>query len=103
MMYQDRTGMIFLDFQGRFGTISNIVLALGKFQKLLNIQSEAAGWYTRGMGSLITLKYIQTSTEKVTSHPLLWRVIQQLIILVFGTAVLWVLYIALTNQPHPIK
>jgi Zn-dependent protease with chaperone function len=40
MMYQDRTGMIFLDFQGRFGTISNIVLALGKFQKLLNIQSE---------------------------------------------------------------
>ncbi len=87
MMYQDTTGLVFLNYNSAFGFISNIVFALGKIKTLLGVPSRAAGWFYRDIGSMISLKYIQTEQVKVRSHPILWSFLLPLIL--FITSLYW--------------
>lgn len=72
MLFQDRTGLTFLDYSSQFGALGNLFFALGKIKTLLNNPSTVVGWYYRGMISLVTLRYIRTDSETVRSHPILW-------------------------------
>ena len=80
MMYQDSTGLVFLSYSSAFGFIGNIFFALKKIKTLFGIPSRAAGWFYRGIGSMISLKYLQTDQEKVRSHPILWALLIPLIL-----------------------
>jgi Zn-dependent protease with chaperone function len=82
MMYQDSTGLVFLNYSSAFGFVGNIIFALGKIKKLFNVPSLAVGWFYRGIGSMISLKYIQTEQEKVISHPILWSLLLPLILII---------------------
>jgi len=84
MMYQDSTGLIFLNFSSIFGFIGNIIFALKKIKTLFGVPSRAAGWFYRGIGSMVSLKYIQTEQGKVRSHPVLWAFIPPLILIVIS-------------------
>jgi Zn-dependent protease with chaperone function len=81
MMYQDSTGLVFLNYSSAFGFIGNIFFALKKIKTLFGIPSRAAGWFYRGGGSVVSLKYIQTDQGKVRSHPMLWAFLIPLILI----------------------
>ncbi len=73
MMYQDATGLIFLDYNSSFGFIGDFIFSLKKIKTLFEKPSQAAGWFFRGMGSSISLKSIKTEDGTVVrSHPILW-------------------------------
>jgi len=72
MMYQDSTGLVFLNYSSAFGSIGNIFFSLKKIKTLFETPSCATGWFYRGIGSMVSLKYIQTDQEKVKSYPILW-------------------------------
>lgn len=72
MMYQDKTGLTFLDYNSAFGFIGDWIFALGKIKKLFSVPSKAEGWFFRSMSSMVSLRYIQTEKEKISSHPILW-------------------------------
>jgi hypothetical protein len=75
MMYQDSTGLIFLDYSSSFGFIGNLFFAIGKIKTLFSIPSRAVGWFHRSMGSSVSLQYVQTEKETVKSHPALWSIV----------------------------
>ena len=87
MMYQDSTGLVFLNYSSAFGFIGNIFFALKKIKTLFGIPSRAAGWFYRGIGSMVSLKYIQTDQGKVKSHPILWAFLIPLILM--GISFYW--------------
>jgi len=87
MMYQDSTGLIFLNYSSAFGFIGNIFFALKKIKTLFSVPSRAAGWFYRGIGSMVSLKYIQTEQSKMRSHPILWAFLLPLIFI--GISLFW--------------
>ncbi len=86
MMFQDNTGLTFVDYSSKFGAIGNLFFAVGKIKTLFNTPAKVVGWYYRGMSSLVSLRYLQTETETVRSHPILWTVVLSIcmIVLSFG-------------------
>ena len=92
MMYQDSTGLVFLDYNSALGWMGNIFFAIKKIKTLFGIPSQAVGWFYRGIGSMVSLKYLQTEQEKVRSHPVLWALLMPLILLGIS---LWWCYISL--------
>lgn len=91
MMYQDSTGLIFLNYSSAFGFIGNVFFALKKIKTLFSAPSRAAGWFYRGIGSMVSLKYIQTDQSKVRSHPILWTF---LLPLIFIGISLWLYFVS---------
>lgn len=87
MMYQDTTGLVFLNYNSAFGFIGNIFFALKKIKTLFGVPSHAAGWFYRGIGSMVSLKYLQTDKGKVRSHPILWAFLIPLIMI--GVSLYW--------------
>lgn len=81
MMYQDKTGLTFLDYSSIFGFIGNLFFALGKIKTLFDVPSKAEGWFFRGMSSLVSLKYVQTENKTIRSHPILWSVVFPIILI----------------------
>lgn len=81
MMYQDKTGLTFLDYNSIFGFIGNFFFALGKIKTLFNLHSKAEGWFFRGMSSLVSLRYVQVDNTIIRSHPVIWSVVLPLILI----------------------
>jgi len=82
MMYQDSTGMIFLDYNSSVGVIGNFFFALTKIKALFEKPSRVVGWFFRGIGSSIILKNIKTDEGvMVRSHPILWTVLLSLLLM----------------------
>jgi hypothetical protein len=75
MMYQDKTGIIFLNFSSIFGFIGNLFFSLKKLKTLIGVPSEITGWFYRGMGSMIELKNLKTSDRTINSHPIFWSLL----------------------------
>lgn len=81
MMYQDSTGLVFLDYSSQFGFIGNFFFALNKIKTLFGVPSRATGWFFRGIGSMVSLEYLQTRQGKVMSYPILWAFLVPLILI----------------------
>jgi Zn-dependent protease with chaperone function len=76
MMFQDKTGMTFLDYISAFGFIGNLFFALGKIKRMIGEQAHATGWFFRGMSSSVALDTLVTAKgEKARSYPILWSAI----------------------------
>lgn len=93
MMYQDKTGLIFLNYVSSLGFLGNIMFALKKVKTLLNIPSTMDGWFYRGIGSIVSMKSISTAEEKVNSRPALETVISSVLLF----AISLVMYIVLSG------
>lgn len=81
MMYQDKTGLTFLDYNSAFGFLGDFFFALKKIKKVFEVPSTVEGWYFRGLGSMVALKYIKTEQETVRSHPMLWALLTPTLII----------------------
>lgn len=81
MMYQDKTGMIFLDYTSAFGFIGNFFFALKRFMSLMNVPSQAQGWFFRGMGPHVSLQLLKTDTATIKSHPVAWALVVPIILI----------------------
>ncbi|MBI4272828.1 M48 family metalloprotease [Candidatus Uhrbacteria bacterium] len=89
MMYQDKTGIIFLDFTHVFGFLGNIFFALKKVKNLFSVPSQAYGWFYRGMGAHVSLQRLATEKEIVKSHPVAWALVLPIILI--GASIIWFL------------
>ncbi len=75
MMYQDKSGMSFLDYNSAWGFIGNLFFALTKVKAYFGLESEAKGWFFRGMGSRIMMDSLHTKNGVLESYPRLWSFI----------------------------
>jgi len=81
MMYQDKTGLIFLNYTSALGFLGNWFFALKKLKTLFEMPSSVKGWFFRGIGSMIMLKDLTTDKESIRSYPILWSLLIPLILI----------------------
>jgi len=81
MMYQDKTGLIFLNYTSAFGFIGNLFFALKRIKSFIHQPSQIGGWFFRGVGSSISLKYVRSEQHFVRSHPVLWSLLVPILLI----------------------
>lgn len=84
LMFQDKTGLIYLDYSSKWGSLGNMFFALKKVMKIIGQDARAEGWFFRGNYQMISLQTIRTSAETIKSHPALWSILGGLALIVLG-------------------
>ncbi len=83
MMYQDKTGLIFVNYHSALGFLGNILFALRKVKKLMGLPSVAEGWFHRHMASMLTLRRLETGEGVTKSYRHVWsRIWPSLLIII---------------------
>ena len=68
LMMQDRTGLIYLNYQSWFPLLGNLFFALKKVKDLIGGQAEADGWFLRGGSSWMDLSSMKTREKTIKSY-----------------------------------
>lgn len=87
LMFQDPTGIIYLDYSSKLGRLGNLFFALKKVMGLVGQEAEAEGWFFRGNYQLVSLSRIRTASETVKSHPAFWPILGGLAVASLGLLV----------------
>lgn len=85
MMFQDATGLMYLDYHDFLGWFGNILFALRAIKNLLGQNAKVEGWFFRGITQHITLRKVQSGGNTITSHPKIWSMVINIALLFFGT------------------
>lgn len=90
MVMQDRTGLMFLNYESWFPFFGNLLFGISKVSKLLNMNAEISGWFTRGMSPIVGLRRLKTETDFVKGYVRAGGLIGGVVLIAAG---LYVLYI----------
>jgi Zn-dependent protease with chaperone function len=77
MMLQDSTGLIYLDYEGLFPLVSNLIQAFTKMDKCIGSHAAAEGWFFRSLSHYVALNEMQISGEEkpLKSYVKLWSIL----------------------------
>lgn len=94
LMFQDKSGIIFLNYQSLIPIFGNIFFGLKKVKKLMGVNAAASGWFVRGAAQRIELSKYITAEKTITSHVVTMKIIGTLILsIVFSLIVLFFFYL----------
>jgi Zn-dependent protease with chaperone function len=92
MMMQDRTGLIFLNYESWLPIIGNLFFGLKKVPKLINKDAEITGWFLRGMYPIIGLNTLKTKEEMIRGFVKLGGIIIGFGLIILSLLLFFVLY-----------
>lgn len=72
MMFQDKTGLIYMNYESGIPVIGNIIFALSKVKELVGKDVVVEGWFLRGLSSHLELKSVKTSGGTFKSWAKFW-------------------------------
>ncbi len=81
VIFQDRTGLMAVDFRSMLGLIGNLFAGWKRVPKHLDQQGEATGWFRRGMGGYLILHELKTTAGSLRAKPFFWQVTLCLIVI----------------------
>lgn len=82
VIFQDRTGLMAVDFRSMLGLIGNLFAGWKRVPKHLNQPGEATGWFRRGMGGYLVLQELKTTAGSLKARPFFWQVVLCLVAIV---------------------
>ncbi len=83
---QDKSGMMYLLYASRWGPLGNFFFGMKRVQGLIGMETNAKGWFRRGVASWMDLELLSTTNgNKVSSHPAFWGLLWSIIFLAVGT------------------
>lgn len=88
MMLQDKTWLMYLDYENKIPLIGNLVFSLSKVNDLVGKSVKTSGWFFRSIGSRMVVDIVTTPTEELKWGAKFWWVIGSSILLVIGMALL---------------
>ncbi|MEM3074555.1 MAG: hypothetical protein QW727_01270 [Candidatus Pacearchaeota archaeon] len=86
---QDKTGLMFLNYESWLPLIGNLTFGLSKVPKLVNKDAKISGWFLRGVFPLVGLKMLETREEKIKGFVKLGGLIGGLLFIVIGSIVIY--------------
>jgi heat shock protein HtpX len=95
VIYQDRTGLLAVDFRSMLGVIGDLFAGWARVPKHLGKPGNVTGWFRRGMGGYLVLKELESTSGRLRAHPLFWQTVLCLLV-VAGTG-----YIVATGMRLP--
>lgn len=87
LMFQDSTGIMFLNYQSWLPYIGNLLFGLGKVPELVGEEAEIKGWFLRDTMPWIGLKHLETENDSIRGFVRFGSLIGGVLITVVGTAV----------------
>ena len=86
-IFQDRTGLIAVDFRSMLGIIGNLFAGWKRVPKHFEQPSEVRGWFRRGMSGYVILRELNSTSGRLRARPLFWQI---LICLAVIAANIWI-------------
>jgi hypothetical protein len=86
MMLQDKTGIIYLNYEGLVPFFSNLIFAIFKLERLVGKECKVFGWFIRGLSPRIELKSILAEGKEIKSWIRFWGILIGILIILFGIA-----------------
>ena len=86
-IFQDRTGLIAVDFRSMLGIIGNLFAGWKRVPKHFEQPSEVSGWFRRGMSGYVILRELNSTSGRLRARPLFWQI---LICLAVIAANIWI-------------
>jgi len=86
MMFQDSTGLMYLNYEGLLPLVSNLAFALTKVKSLVDKDCEIEGWFVRSIYQMIHLKNIAVGGEVIKSRVRLLGIIASAFWIIVGIA-----------------
>ena len=89
VMLQDKTGLLYLNYESAFGFIGNFIFGIKKVRKLIGSHVKGSGWFFRGISHHLDLHDIHSDDGKsFKSRPAMWAIIGAVVMIVVGVAVM---------------
>ena len=82
VIFQDKTGLMAVDFRSMLGLIGNLFAGWKRVPKHLDQAGEATGWFRRSMGGYLILRELNTTAGALRAKPFFWQVVLSLIVIV---------------------
>ncbi len=81
-MLQDRTGVVYVNYESLWGPLGNLFFGARKGKELIGQEVEAVGWFRRGMMPQFDLREMTTASgDRIKSYTFLWALLPGLIAL----------------------
>ncbi|MEB3156934.1 MAG: M48 family metalloprotease [Cyanobacteriota bacterium] len=85
LQFQDATGLLFLRYASRFGSIGNALFGMKRVHALIGSQATVKGWFRRGVASSLDLLRISSPDGSiVNSYPRFWTVVFGGLLIILG-------------------
>ncbi len=84
-IFQDRTGIVAVDFRSMLGIIGDLFAGWRRIPKHLGQQGDVTGWFRRSMGGYVILKELNSTNGRLRARPYFWQAL--LSVLVIGATV----------------
>jgi hypothetical protein len=81
MIYQDRTGLMAVDFRSMLGLIGDLFAGWRRVPKHFDQPGDVTGWFKRGSGYLVMRRLTSTGGQ-LRARPLFWQILLCLIVIV---------------------
>lgn len=91
MMMQDRTGLMFLNYESWLPFFGNLFFGLKKVPQLVNREAKISGWFLRGISPVLGLRSLETGGERIRGYVKFSGLIWGLLLAGAGIFVLFVL------------
>src|SRR5262245_37095221 len=82
VIFQDKTGLMAVDFRSMLGVIGNLFAGWKRVPKHLGEEGNATGWFRRSMGGYLVLRELKTSAGSLRAKPFFWQVVLSLAVIV---------------------
>ena len=86
MIYQDRTGLMAVDFRSMLGLIGDLFAGWRRVPKHFDQPGDVTGWFKRGMGGYLVMRRLTSTGGQLRARPLFWQILLCLIVIV-GTVI----------------
>lgn len=99
MIFQDKTGFIYLNYESAIPFFGNLFFAWKKLESLLEKPATSTGWFLRGATHHLELYKFQTSTGTIKSYVMFWTVFQLILNILFWSFTLGlIVYFGFLNK-----
>jgi Zn-dependent protease with chaperone function len=75
VIFQDRTGLMAVDFRSMLGVLGNLFAGWKRVPKHFDQEGDATGWFRRGMGGYLILRELKTTAGSLRAKPFFWQVV----------------------------
>lgn len=82
MIFQDNTGIIYLNYESAVPIFGNFFFAWKKLEKILQKPAEATGWFFRGATHHIELNEFTTADKKIKSYVYAWSIVGIIVLMI---------------------
>ena len=91
MIFQDKTGLMYLNYESAIPLFGNLFFAWKKLESLLGKPATSAGWFLRGATHHLELYTFQSRTETIKSYVRFWTIVGLVINAVFWSFIIFLM------------